>query len=637
MLSEQSITTSKMLEKETPLSVSMRYWKWILIVFVSLWSPIIHFVRWSLAPEGYTYYFFHNHDLADWHYILKSADNNFLSIHDVEKDVPIWLRPDCHALLFFPFILVGKWFSLSSTTLLISADVLGNLFCAFATFFFFEKLLGDERKSLVAFCLVYFSSGIVGLIVMLRWLWLGDFGAALYGWVGENHSLGYDLMEGNMVHWTTIIFRPYYLFPRALGLISIAMLYDAYRSQEKYKLFFSAACLFLASLIHPQSGLIYGAMAIILTLMQATKQGSNLFHRIQPALWTISGLIAAGILWKLYQQIPDVNEAAKEYMKRMYNADSVPLLFAMMPMLVPIAMWTAVQTKEKAFTFLLIVSVTIYSIAVSEWIIREKSVGLRVLLLALAFSGALLAIVWKRNYVFSLLRSDTPKVYLGLCAFVVPIVALSPHHDGLKVLPELERTFGNFAIAVAPFLKTLSLIYAAPFRLGIAVSLAGLLALLAFDFPMRLRYLTLIGIFSVSAISIAIYLFLLFSSKVGYLKNEEREAMLFLRGLSGKNVMCAGSSQFIIQIAQKRTLIGGVAGVLNLDERREDIASFFSTDDISLRQSILRKYNMDYIYLGEEEKKLLSDETALGGFRVLFHNKSAKIFEGQKESSLDTR
>jgi hypothetical protein len=105
---------------------------WLLFIFVSLWSPLIHLIRWALTPDGYTYFFFFNQDSADWHYILKSADNHFLSIHDVEKDVPIWFRPDAHAILFFPFILLGKLFSLPSFILLISIDILGNFFCAFA-------------------------------------------------------------------------------------------------------------------------------------------------------------------------------------------------------------------------------------------------------------------------------------------------------------------------------------------------------------------------------------------------------------------------------------------------------------------------------------------------------------------------
>ncbi|MDW8465881.1 MAG: hypothetical protein RML35_06780 [Chloroherpetonaceae bacterium] len=451
--------------------------------------------------------------MADWHYILKSADNNFLSIHDVEKDVPIWFRPDCHALLFFPFILIGKWFSLPSFVLLISIDILGNFFCALATFFFFQTLLNDERKSLLAFCLVYFSSGATGFIVLLRWVWCGDFGTALHGWVGENHSLGYDLMEGNMVHWTTIIFQPYYLFPRALGLLSVALLYEAYRTQSRRKIWASAIYLFLATLIHPQSGLIYGTMVGILMLMQAVQEDAKSLQSIKPALWTLSGLIVAGVLWKLYQRIPDVGEAAKEYMKRMYNADALPLFLAMAPMLLPVTIWTLVHTKEKVLTLLLSVLILIYGIAVSEWIIRDESVQLRVVSLTIVLLGCLSALFWKRNYVLGLLRLNTPKVYLGICATVIPIVALSPHHDGLKVLSDLESMLGMFSSIVAALLKALKLIYAAPFRLGIAVPLAGLLALLVSDFPSRLRVVTLTGIFGISVISISLYLFLLLSSK----------------------------------------------------------------------------------------------------------------------------
>ncbi len=604
-----------------------RDWGWAIIVFVSLWSPIIHLVRWTLTPDEHSYCFFLNQDLADWHYILKSADNGFLSIHDVQSRVLIWLRPDCHSLLFFPFILIGKWFSLSSSFLLMTVDVLGNLFCAFATFFFFQTLFNDECKSWLAFSLVYFTSGVTGLVVLSRWLWLGDLGLALSGWVGENHSLGYDLMEGNMVHWTTILFRPYYLFPRAFGLLSIALLYDAYRSPNRKNFLFSALCLFAATLIHPQSGLIYGAMAGILLLTQLFREDWSLIQRVQPALWTIGGLLIAAICWKLYQRIPAVDEAAKEYLKRMYNADSLPLFFALAPMLIPTLAWTLRKTTDKAFSSLLLFSVAVYGVAVSEWFIRDERVALRVGLLGTAFVAALVAIIWKREHLFKALRLQEPKAYLGFCAIAIAIIALSPHHDGLKALTKYESLFGALTPVVQSFLQTLSLIYAAPFRLGVAVPLAGLLAILVFDFPIRLRRATIVGVFSISAISISLYLFLLFSSKAGYLKDEEREAMLFLKNLDGKNVMCSGeSSQFIIQLAQKHTLVGGVAGVLNLNERQRDLSNFFSASDVATQQEILKKYAIDYVYIGNAERSLIRDNRFLTQFPLVFENRGAKIY-----------
>lgn len=603
--------------------------QWLLALFVSLCSPIIHLIRWLLSPDEYNYYFFLNQDLADWHYILKSADNQFLSIHDIESDVPIWLRPDCHFLLFSPFILIGKWLSLSSSFLLLTVDVLGNFFCALATFYFFQTLLNDERKSVLAFCLVYFSSGIVGIIVLLRCLWIGDFAQAVSGWVGENHSLGYDLMEGNMVHWTTILFRPYYLFPRAFGLIAIALLYRAYDVPNQTKLIISFLFLFLATLIHPQSGLIYGAMAGLLLLLHTLRYDNvTLFKRVKPALWTISGVVFAAILWKLYQRIPEVDAAAKEYLKRMYNADSLPLFFAIATILLPIILWTLIRTQQKLFALLLLFAVLLYSGAVSEWFIRSESVSIRILLLAVAFSMALITLVWKRKYLLNLLRSQKPSVYLGLCALTIGIIALSPHHDGIKILSKYESLFGALTPIIQSLLQILALIYAAPFRLGLAVPLAGILATLISEFSPTLRKLVLSTVFGVSAISISLYLFLLFSGNSGYLHTQEADAMRFLKTLHGKNVLCSThSSQFIIQIAQKRTLIGGIAGVLNLNERQHDLSTFFTTEQDTLRRQLLKKYAMDYIYIGQAERQLIQDTTFYSSWTVIFENASAKILQ----------
>ncbi|MFN7088552.1 MAG: hypothetical protein ACK4NX_01905, partial [Candidatus Paceibacteria bacterium] len=587
--------------------------------------------RWLLTPNGYSYYFFHNQDIADWHYILKSADNHFLSIHDVQRDIPIWFRPDCHALLFIPFILIGQLFSLPSFILLISIDVIGNLFCALATIFFFQTLFNDERKSLLAFCLTYFSSGIIGLIVLCRWAWLGDFSTALHGWVGENHSLGYDLMEGNMVHWSTILFRPYYLFPRAFGLLGISFLYKSYLSPKKTYFVASLLCLFFATLIHPQSGLIYGAMASILLLINLFRSNSSLLQRLLPTFYTIAGLVFAGILWKLYQRIPDVNDAVKEYLKRMYNADAVPLFFTIFPMIVPSIILVLLRTKEKKFFILLFSSMVIYGIAISEWIIREEAILLRFLLLCLVLISITLSIIWKRNYSLTLFRSNNPKVFLGICVLLIVSISLSPHHDGFKVLHRYADTFGLFSSLLKPILDALSIIYAAPFRLGIAVPLAGLITLLVADVPQRIRFSLLTGIFSISILSISLYLFILLSSNSGYLKHSDRDAMVFLKTLPGRNVLCSSeSSLFIIQIAQKHTLLGGIAGVLDLFERQEDLVKMYRTSSKETLLRFLKKYQIDYIFLSDYERQLGASESNFQKFKLLYDNGSSRIYNARE-------
>ncbi len=609
----------------TRLTVSTNHLlQWGLIFFFSLWSPILHLFRWLLTPDGYSYHFFLNQDLADWHYILKSADNHFLSIHDVEADVPIWFRPDAHSLLFFPFILLGKWLSLPSSFLLILVDFLGNLFCAFATLFFFQTIFQDDRKSLTAFLLAYLTSGITGLIILFRWIGFGDLDLAVSRLVGENHSLGYDLMEGNMVHWVTILFRPYYLFPRAFGLLSIALLFNAYALLNRKILFFSALCLLMATLIHPQSGLIYGLMAFVLLLIQSFRQDISFFKRIGPAICTISGLIFAAILWKLYQRIPEVDAAVKEYVKRMYNADAVPLFFAICPMLLPTILLVFQRTAEKVFLIALSSLMLLYGIATSEWIIREEQALLRFGLLLICFSTFLFLIAWKRHYLFSLLQSKR-EVFLGLCVFLIIAIALSPHHDGVKILSR-EDAFPS-AVILKPILSTLSLIYAAPFRLGIAVPLAGLLTILLWETAPRSRSAILTSVFSVSACSILLYLFFIISSPAGYLRNSERNAMLFLKTLDGKTVLCSGeSSQFIIQLAQKRTLIGGIAGVLNISERYEDISKMYRATSSEDLQPYLQKYRVDYIFLSDSERKLGATESLFSTFPLLYNHDGVKIY-----------
>ncbi len=600
---------------------------WFLFIFISLWSPLIHLIRWALTPEGYTYYFFFNQDSADWHYILKSADNRFLSIHDVEKDVPIWFRPDAHAILFFPFILLGKLFSLPSFILLISIDILGNFFCAFATYFFFKTFFSDSQKSLLAFLLVYFSSGIIGLIVLLRWAFLGDFGLALYGWVGENHSLGYDLMEGNMVHWTTIIFRPYYIIPRGFGLLSVALLYKAYHhNPSRHYLFLSSLFLFLAALIHPQSGLIFGAMAFILLISQIVQKEKTLLDRLTPFFWTISGLILAAIFWKGMQRIPDVDEAVKEYLKRIYNADPVPLFFAVATLLIPIFFIILFKVREKIFFLFLVFLMLIYGIAVSEWFIRDESISLRITLLTIFLLGTLATLFWKRTYLVERLKHTDPKVYFGLCTFIILLIAISPHHDAVKILRKNTQLFGIFHSIILSFFETLSLIYAAHFRLGVAISLAGLLTALIWTLSSKARQFVLATVFSISAVSILIYLYLLIFG-ASYLHNDEREAMLFMKSLDGKTVLCSpNTSEYLIQIAQKRTLLGGVAGILNLEQRSKDLLTAYQTADAQVQDEILKKYRIDYIYFGLKEMSF-SDNKAFSDFQIIFKNRSVTVFQ----------
>jgi len=600
---------------------------WPLFVFISLWSPLIHFIRWTLTPDGYTYYFFFNQDSADWHYILKSADNHFLSIHDVEKDVPIWFRPDAHAILFFPFILLGKLFSLPSFILLISIDVIGNFFCAFATYFFFQTFFSDTKKTTLAFLLVYFSSGIIGLIVLLRWTFLGDFTLALYGWVGENHSLSYDLMEGNMVHWTTIIFRPYYIIPRGFGLLSIALLYKAYQSMiSKKYLIFSFLFLFFAALIHPQSGSIFGTMAFILLITQLVREEKTRLACLTPFFWTISGLLLAAIFWKGMQRIPDVDEAVKEYLKRIYNADPLPLFFSIATLLVPTSLLAFFHTREKIFFLLLALFLLIYSIAVSEWFIRDESVELRITLLMIFLISIFSTLFWKKKYLIERLKLADPKIYFGLCTFIFFLIAVSPHHDAVKILRKDSELFGAFSSLALAFFDSLSLIYAAHFRLGLSLSLAGLLTDLLCTLSSKVRKIVLASIFSISSVSILIYLYLLIF-RAAYLHNDERNAMLFLKSLDGKIVLCSPStSEYLIQIAQKKTLLGGVAGVLNLEQRSQDLSAFYQTTDNQLRKEILRKYRIDYVYFGPKEMQI-SAANVLPEFPIIFKNRRVTIFQ----------
>ncbi len=606
---------------------------WLGIAVISLASPLLHFIRWLLTPDGYTYYFFLNQDLADWLYILQSSNNSFLSIHDVEKDIPIWLRPDAHSLILLPIGIIGKWLSIPSPFLLITIDIAGNFCCAYATYFFFQTFLEEEQKAVAAFFLAYFSSGIAGLIVLLRWIMLGDFDLAVTGWAGENHSLSYELMEGNMVNWSTILLRPYYIVPRALGLLSIALLYRASQMESAAKeKSFSALCIFLATLIHPQSGLIYGAMAAVLMLFLMLREGESFLRKINPVLWTLGGLVSAAILWKLYQRIPDVNEAVTEYLKRMYNADSVPLLFAIATLLVPTVLIILRKTREKIFVGLIILVGVIYGVSVSEWIIRDYNVGLRVILTMLSISIFGLAVIWKRDWLIESLRKAHLETVFAIWVFVIIIVALSPHHDGIKIIKQGVIDLGILGEPVQAVLSVLSVIYAAPFRLGIVTPLSALCVMMIWQLNERLRQLILMTIFVVSLGSLSLYYAGIINSTAGRLSYSEKKAMEFLRTLPKKNVLCSSkASQFIIQIAMKKTLVGGIAGVLNLDERLKDLEVLFTSDDNLEQQHLIKKYRLDYLYLGTAEREMGVTEVKFSTHKKIYDQNDVMIFELRQE------
>jgi len=606
---------------------------WLGIAFASLSSPLLHFIRWFLTPDEYTYYFFLNQDLADWLYILQSPNNNFLSIHDVEKDISIWLRPDAHSLILLPVGIIGKWMSIPSPFLLIAIDITGNFCCAYATYFFFKTFLDEEQKVVAAFYLVYFSSGIAGLIVLLRWIILGDFTLAMAGWAGENHSLSYELMEGNMVSWSTILFRPYYVIPRALGLLSIALLYRASQMELAAKeKSFSALCIFLATLIHPQSGLIYGAMAALFMLFLMLREREIFLKKINPALWTLGGFGSAAILWKLYQRIPDVNEAVIEYLKRMYNADSVPLLFAIATLLVPTMLIILRKTREKIFVGLIMLVGVIYSISVSEWIIRDYNVGLRVILITLSIIIFGAAVIWKREWLIESLRKAYLETVFAVWVFVIIIVALSPHHDGIKMIKQGAIDFALMDAPVQAVLSALSVIYAAPFRLGIVIPLSALCVMMIWQVNEKLRQLVLMTIFFVSLGSLSLYYAGIIDSTAGRLSFSEKKAMEFLRTLPKKNVLCSSrTSQFIIQISMKKTLVGGIAGVLNLDERLKDLEALFTSDDKLEQQRLIKKYRLDYLYLSPAEKEIGATEARFSSYKKIYDQDDVMIFELRQE------
>ena len=104
--------------------------------------------------------------------------------------------------------------------------------------------------------------------------------------------------------------------------------------------------------------------------------------------------------------------------------------------------------------------------------------------------------------------------------------------------------------------------------------------------------------------------------------------MLFLKSLDRKTVLCSpNTSEYMIQIAQKRTLLGGVAGVLNLEQRSTDIQTCYQTSDIQTMHDILKKYRIDYVYFGPKEKQFSSSTISFSGFPIIFKNESVTIFQ----------
>lgn len=108
--------------------------------------------------------------------------------------------------------------------------------------------------------------------------------------------------------------------------------------------------------------------------------------------------------------------------------------------------------------------------------------------------------------------------------------------------------------------------------------------------------------------------------------------MAFLKTLPGRNVLCSSeSSLFIIQIAQKHTLLGGVAGVIDLLERKEDLVNMYRTSSEETRLHFLRKYQIDYIFLSDYERELGASDSTFQRFKMTYDNGSVKIYSAKEQ------
>ncbi|NTU74003.1 hypothetical protein HGB07_07660 [Candidatus Roizmanbacteria bacterium] len=517
-------------------------------------------------------------------------------------------------------------------------DAIWNGLCAYATYRFFQTFLKNEKTAVLAFILAYFGSGISGMILLVKWIW-GGVSAGLWapqiitgGWSGENHSISHEFMDGNALTTMTIMSRVHYLMPRFFGLFSLVNFYEALEEEQigSKKIIFSALFIFLAAFFHPASGQVFMVMMLILGGLMWLRCTDDSRRRsiLAAGLIPVIGFLGAAAYWQIYRMNPNAGDMVTAYLQILHNTDLVTVWLAVFPMFA-LSLWIIFRrTPEKQFYFALLIATGFSTVGFSEFIVQGYNVKLRLLFLGLAFLTVAVTIWIKRSYLISLLSTTSEKIWIpvlfGIWFSAAVAIAASPHHDFRKMIHEGVLNLGG----ATPFVKKLSnlgnFVFAARFKLGIWLPLSGLCAYLIHEYlPERKRVVVSI-LFVIMLPSTVLYVFA--TSKSGNIPVAEYEAMRFLREQPNGNVMCAGQAGvFLPNIALMRCF-GNAAADANVVKHRKDSERFWLSSTIEEQMPILKEYRIQYLYLSQEEQKLLKQPNLLTYYEKIYDKNGVQIF-----------
>ncbi|MBC8044599.1 MAG: hypothetical protein IAF08_14265 [Rhizobacter sp.] len=618
---------------------------WILISMITLWSPAIHLVKWLATPEGFVYTWINGNDPAGWVWCIESPRYNFLSAHDLARDVNVVWRADLMAPIFIPHGLLAMLLGIPSFAMLVLIEMFWNALAAYITFRFFKTFLSDDQIAATAFVLCYCTSGISGWLLIGQWIrhaaasgaWNANILSA--EWVGENHSKSYEFLDGNALVPLTILNRPNYAIARVFGLLALIWVYEIQTEAHRVKVqtrksLLAALGLFLCTFLHPASGLIFLLMWAIQVMVLRQSSLRDILSRKQwKNFWPFAGFLAAAMIWQLYQFVPDAKDMVKEYVKQLYNADALLVLTATLPLLLLVLVPLLRNAREKLFFAVLIVAAAITVAALSEWIIRDYAVWERLLMLILAITILIAVLIRKRDVLqkcFEVAYPHRIAVLMGCWLVAVTAVAVSPHHDGYYAIKNDLVSFGAITPAVEKLLGLGAFVYAARFKLGVWLPLAGLAAYMIHRFGIRQmsvrKWVAVAVILSLPSVILYIWNFSTYPYS-GYISTSNAAAFEFIKSQTGKNVLCADETgKHLPNLTKKRTLTGGVCGVVNFSGRLEQIRRFYGDATASEREQIIDEYKLDYIFLGEDERRLGGNDSLFTAYPKLYEKNGATVY-----------
>lgn len=609
----------------------------IMALVMTLWYPIIHLIRYWLTPDGMFYTGVESTDVALFVWTMNSPYIDFFSLRDLEQDVNIFLRPDYMPFLLIPFAIFTSFLGLSGVVGYTLVLCFWNGLCVYVLYYFYDSFFRDKRISIAAVVLSYILSGASGFFALLNWIFSGiasgEFPSSLdlHNWIGENHKISNEFADGNAIISLTNASRAHYLAPRVLGLLSIAFFHrsvlDISAKNVNLRLATTAILMFFCTMFHPASGLVYASMFAILVAFYAIQENEIMKSRTYRLLWyPFFGFLLATIFWQIYRNIPEVKSFVQTYITSLHNTDSLPLFLATFPTASVVLFYVLKRINYSASLLFFIASAISWLLGLSEFFIRDYSVLLRACLLIGAIFFGILFLFSARSKILAELRSEKTKYgYLMLIwAIAAVLISASPHHD-VRTVIYMQQTETDFV----NFLKKASdlgnMVYAARFKLGIWVPLIGAFAFFSYQYSEKIRNMIFISVFFITLPSSIIYIY--HTCRAGYISNEEREAYLFLKSQSGRNVMCAPiTGVFLPNIALKRTF-GTPAGDANWKAHEQDTEEFFCSRSNSVRKSILDKYRIDFIFFGKNENLYGNSDFYMTNCEKIFQEGEFKIFK----------